>query len=178
MIKSAIIFCTLSSLNATIITNENSDNVISECENLIECNKLTIEENNLRTLLFSSDFNEESKILDWNAVELFEVEEEVELNFDTKTYLPENFNPLKGKNNLDWNTIKLVEVEEEVDLGFDTKDYLPVNFNALKGGKHDLDWNSIELIELEEEVDLGFDTKNYLPFGFDAKSGMYKNKLM
>ena len=134
MIKSAIIFCTLSSLNATIITNENSDNVISECENLIECNKLTIEENNLRTLLFSSDFNEESKILDWNAVELFEVEEEVDLGFDTKDYLPVNFNALKGgKHDLDWNSIELIELEEEVDLGFDTKNYLPFGFDAKSG---------------------------------------------
>jgi len=31
-----------------------------------------------------------------SKVELIELEEEVELDFDTKDYLPENFNPYQG----------------------------------------------------------------------------------
>ena len=49
-------------------------------------------------------------------IELVEIEEEVEINFNTKDYLPERFNSYKGMNDLDWSTIKLVEIEEEVDL--------------------------------------------------------------
>ncbi len=49
--------------------------------------------------------------------QLIEIEEKVELGFDTSRYLPENFNPLKGKDDLDWNTIELIEIEEDVNLG-------------------------------------------------------------
>ena len=34
--------------------------------------------------------------IDWNTIELYEVEEEVELGFDTKDHLPKGFNPYKG----------------------------------------------------------------------------------
>lgn len=54
-----------------------------------------------------------------------EEEEEININFDTKEYLPERFNPYKGMHNIDWNTIELVEIEEEIDLGITTKNALP-----------------------------------------------------
>ena len=63
---------------------------------------------------------------------ILELEEEVILDFETKNYLPEHFNPLKGKYDLDWNSIKLVEMDEEVSLDFDTKDYLPQGFNPYR----------------------------------------------
>ena len=66
-------------------------------------------------------------------IEVVELEEEVELGFDTTRYLPENFNALSGKNDIDWSKIELIELEEEVELGFDTKDYLPENFNPYQG---------------------------------------------
>ena len=34
--------------------------------------------------------------LDWSTIELVELEEEVEFDFDTNDYLPNNFNPYKG----------------------------------------------------------------------------------
>lgn len=63
-------------------------------------------------------------------ITVIEIEEDITFDFDTKKYLPENFNPLKGKYDLDWSKIELIEIEEEVNLGFDVKQYLPVNFNA------------------------------------------------
>ncbi|MCH6575350.1 MAG: hypothetical protein IH795_09125, partial [Bacteroidetes bacterium] len=68
-----------------------------------------------------------------NTIELVELDEEVEFNFNPKNYLPEGFNALKGKHDLDWNTIELVELDEEIEFNFDTNDYLPNNFNPYKG---------------------------------------------
>jgi len=105
-------------------------------------------------------------------IKIIELEEELNYDFDTKDYLPEGFNPLKGKDDLDWSEIELVELEEELEYDFDTKDYLPVGFNPIKG-KHDLDWSEIELVELEEELEYDFDTKDYLPVGFNPIKGKH-----
>ena len=108
------------------------------------------------------------------VLELVELEEDVTIPFDTKLFLPEGFNPLKGKHDLDWNTIELVTIDEEVDIVIDSKEYLPRNFNPLNG-LHDIDWNTIRLIEIEEEVELNFNTKDYLPKNFCAYYGMAYN---
>ena len=141
-----------------------------------DTDSLTNEMHKLEKLLFTSVEDFSNEILDINEIEVIELEEEVEIDFDTTTHLPENFNALKGKHDLDWNTIELIEIEEEVELGFDTSKYLPRNFNALKG-MHDLDWSTIELIEIEEEIEIDFDTKAYLPYGFDPYKGMNKNAV-
>jgi hypothetical protein len=138
-----------------------------------DTDSLTNEMHKLEKLLFTNVEFSSNKILDINDVKVIELEEEVEIGFDTTKYLPENFNALKGKDDLDWNTIELIEIEEEVEIGFDTSKYLPKDFNALKG-KNDLDWSTIELIEIEEEVEIDFDTKAYLPDGFDPYKGMIK----
>ena len=104
-------------------------------------------------------------------IHVIEIEEDVDLGFDTRAYLPVGFNPLKGKDDLDWSKIELIELEEEVDLGFDTSAYLPKGFNALEG-KDDLDWSQIELIELEEEIELGFNPRKYLPKDFNPYLGL------
>lgn len=118
--------------------------------------------------LFNSVFgNPDETTLCIDDIVVFELEEELEYDFNTKDYLPVGFNPLKGKYDLDWRKIELVELEEELEYDFDTKNYLPVCFNSIKG-KHDLDWSKIELVELEEELEYDFDTKDYLPVGFDT----------
>jgi len=66
-------------------------------------------------------------------IEVIELDESVEINFNTTEHLPENFNALEGKNDIDWSKVELVELEEEVELGFNTKDYLPNNFNPYRG---------------------------------------------
>ena len=73
---------------------------------------------------------------------MLELEEKVDLGFDTKAYLPEGFNALKGLHDLDWSKIELLEIEEKVELEFNTKDYLPEGFNPLKG-LDNLDWSTI-----------------------------------
>jgi hypothetical protein len=137
-------------------------------------NSVSIEKQKLEKALFTNleDLNTEN--LEVNEIEVIELVEEVLLDVDTSNYLPENFNPLKGKNDLDWNTIEIIELKEEVELGFDTSKYLPENFNALNG-KNDLDWNTIEIIELEDEIEINFDTNAHLPEGFDPYKGLTKN---
>jgi hypothetical protein len=139
-------------------------------------NNISVEKHKLEKELFNNLENSNTENLEINEIEVFELEEKVELDVDTSNYLPENFNALKGKNDLDWNTIEIIELEEEVELGVDPSKYLPKNFNVLKG-KHDLDWSTIELIELEEDIEINFDTKSYLPEGFNAYKSMTKNSL-
>lgn len=121
-------------------------------------------------LLASSEENEEVPV-QIDDIQLYQVEEEVTINFDTRPYLPEGFNPFKGIGDLNWDTIQLFEVEEEVILGFDTKQYLPKGFNPFKG-IGDLNWDDIQLFEMNEEFDLGFDTKPYLPDYFNPYKGL------
>ena len=104
----------------TVATANTSPNFI---ENELEV--LELESNLFET------FNDES--LDMSDIHVVELEEEVEINFDVMTYLPENFNALEGKNDIDWSSIELIELEEDVELGFNTKSHLPKNFNPYKG---------------------------------------------
>ena len=127
MIKLAFIFSMLLALSSTALANENLDNNMSECE------YLTLEESALRTSLFTFNFNGEPTDVDWCAIALVEMEEEVELGFNTKDYLPKGFNPLKGLHDLDWSKIELIELDKEVEIGFNTKDYLPKGFNPFIG---------------------------------------------
>jgi len=136
-------------------------------------NSLSSEQQALEKVIFSKVENSNTENLEINDIVIIEIEEDVELGFDTSMYLPENFNALKGKHDLDWNSIELIEIEEDVELGFDPSMYLPKNFNALKG-KHDLDWSTIELIEIEEDIEIDFDTKAYLPSNFNPYKGMQK----
>ncbi len=119
-------------------------------------------------LLISNEIPEPVEVED---VYVYDIEEDVTFDFETKKYLPTDFNPLKGIGDLDWNKIELIEIEEEVSIGFEIKAYLPLDFNALKG-MHDLNWDTIELVETEEEVTIGFDTKQYLPKEFNALKGI------
>jgi len=142
--------------NASALSGFSPDNTKKNYKTLLQIN--------LETALFESDINV-------SLFEVYEIEEEVYIDFDTKKYLPEGFNPLEGKNDIDWSTIELIEVEETIEMDFDTTKHLPKNFNALKG-KNDVDWASIELIELEEEIEIGFDTSKYLPKNFNPYQGM------
>ncbi len=93
---------------------------------IIESNETftTVEEAHIEASLFH---NPEAIAID--AIEVLELQEEVSFDFDTQDYLPVNFNPLKGKNDIDWSKIELIELEEEVSYNFNIQDYLPNNFN-------------------------------------------------
>ena len=98
-----------------------------------DTDSLTNEMHKLEKLLFTSVEDFSNEILDINEIEVIELEEEVEIGFDTTTHLPENFNALKGMHDLDWSTIELIEIEEEIEIDFDTKAYLPYGFDPYKG---------------------------------------------
>ncbi len=157
------IFSTLFFSNSahSFYTYKDPDTLILKCteQNQEECTFV---------VQFSSDLiSEPLKIED---ISIFEVEEDVEINFNTKAYLPDDFNPLKGLGDLDWSIIDLNRIEEDVFIDFDTKKYLPEDFNSLKG-LGDLDWSKIELIEMEEEVEINFNTKLHLPENFNPNKG-------
>ena len=110
-------------LNINAKINTNSDTFIS----------LDDEKQNLEEVLFSQLTDVYIENFEINEIEVIELEEEVELGFDTSMFLPVDFNALKGKNDLDWNTIELIEIEEDIEINFDTKAYLPLGFDPYKG---------------------------------------------
>ncbi|WP_242082318.1 hypothetical protein [Aestuariivivens sediminis] len=154
----------LTTLCAMLLITLSAASLNSESRLLnVECNETSVEDCNI---LFSTAKHVAVQPVKIEDVFVYELEEDVNIDFDTKQFLPKDFNPLKGLGNLDWNTIALYEIEEDVKIDFDTKQYLPKDFNPLKS-LHDLDWTTIELFEPEEEVLLDFDTKPYLPANFN-----------
>jgi hypothetical protein len=99
--------------------------------------------------------------LDLEQIAYLEADEVIELGFDTKEYLPENFDPTTFY--FDLEAVAFIEDYEDADLGFNTRDYLPNNFDAYAQPKDVMDVSYIELID----YDLGIDTTMFLPEGFD-----------
>lgn len=93
---------------------------------------LEIEVMELEMELFKDAYTIE-KVVSIESIDLYELEEELEIGFDTSAHLPENFNPEEGMEDLDWSTIELYEIEEEDNFDFNTKNYLPKGFNPYKG---------------------------------------------
>ncbi|MBT8258681.1 MAG: hypothetical protein KJO49_09435 [Bacteroidia bacterium] len=126
MLRQLFVFVfALFALNATADT-------YPEVDTLEDYITLEIEKIELEQELFGT-LSKDENIASIASIEVYEIEEEVELNFNTADYLPEDFNARKGMGDINWDTIELYEVEEEIDLGFDTKDYLPKNFNPYRG---------------------------------------------
>lgn len=67
------------------------------------------------------------------SIEVYELEEEVNLDFNTANYLPVGFEARAGLSEIDWTGLKLVELEEEVEFDFEIKAYLPEGFDPYKG---------------------------------------------
>lgn len=126
MYKLSLLFSLLITL--TINAKAETSNELSNLN--LEFISLETNQFDLELEIFS---NLDEAILNVEDIEVIELEEDVEINFDTKDHLPNDFNALAGKNDIDWSKIELVELEEEVELGFNTKDYLPKNFNPYKG---------------------------------------------
>jgi len=105
MYKLAILFSVFFVLNATAKINNNS-------------NEFNSEESELEKILFVDieDTNYES--FDINSIEVIEIEEEVELGFDTANYLPKDFNALKGMHDLDSHKFQLVLIDIKKELGY------------------------------------------------------------
>ena len=60
---------------------------------------------------YQMGWNELADLYRADDIEVIELEEDVDINFDTTQYLPENFNPLAGKNDIDWSKIEINKYE-------------------------------------------------------------------
>lgn len=67
--------------------------------------------------------------VDVNSINFIKETQQIELDFDTNKYLPQNFNPYQEV--IPVNEINFME-EENIDLGFDTSKFLPEDFNPYK----------------------------------------------
>ena len=102
--------------------------------NMTTSTNKTQESNSIDQIYLEVTHKEPNSPIAIEDIIIFEVEEEADICFDTSKYLPENFNPLKGKHDLDWSTIELVEEpQEELTFDFDTSAYLPEGFDPNKG---------------------------------------------
>ena len=72
---------------------------------------------------------------DVNSVKFIELDQQIELGFDTNKYLPEGFNPYEEK--VPVKGINFME-EETIELGFETSEYLPKGFNPYKNSSNKL----------------------------------------
>lgn len=124
MLRQFTFLFALFALNANANAETNSDP-------LNEYLTLEIEKLELEDELFGFETNND--VVTIESLDIYEIPEEIELDFNTAEYVPEDFNAKEGMEDIDWSTITLYEIEEEIDLGFDTKDYLPVNFNPYRG---------------------------------------------
>ena len=81
--------------------------------------------------------------------------------FDTRDYLPFDFNPYKGLFTLEY---EMTSVEEDTPFEFDTKKYLPFRFDPY----FHTEVSEIFEVEIEEEdATFDFDIKMYLPENFN-----------
>ena len=112
-------------------------------------------------ILFEDIFGklEENKQVKIEDINVYEIEEEVTLDFDTKDYLPSDFNPYLGMNSKE-------EDEFEAKIAFETV------FGKPEAAKEIIKIEDINVYEIEEELTLDFDKKNYLPTGFNPYLGM------
>ena len=105
MNRLALLFSILITLNATAKINNNS-------------NEFNSEESELEKILFVNIEDSSFESIDINSIEVIELEEEVELGFNPKDYLPEGFNALKGKHDLDSHKIQLVLIDIQEEIGY------------------------------------------------------------
>lgn len=129
--QSIIILSALFTLGVNANPNY-EDNPITDYVNAqIETLELELE-------LFGTVMN--TDIASIESIQVYEIEEELTLDFDTSNYLPADFNAFEGMVTLDWTEIDLYELEEEENFDFNVQDYLPEGFDPYEGmNKTELD---------------------------------------
>ena len=105
--------------------------------------------------------------LELASIPYLEIEEEVDLGFNTAEYLPENFDPHKVY--FDLSSVVYQDLSKEEDFIGNLSSYLPEGFDAYASPADFMDISYID----EEDIELGFDTRDYLPVNFDP----YKKEL-
>ena len=157
-----------------ITTTSQSENPTTDFENQVAVEKVSLTVND-HTLFWGTDSEEFTLVetgvsmpdeapenLELDQIAYLEADDTIELGFDTREYLPENFDPAAFY--FDLETVAYIEEIEEADLGLNTMDYLPANFNAYAQPEDVMDVSYME----ETDYALGFDTAMYLPAEFDA----------
>jgi hypothetical protein len=124
MKRQLIILFALVALNANANAETNNDPFTDFLSYEIE--KIELEEE-----LFGTSVNNDVVSID--SIEVYELEEELDIEYNTAELLPEGFNAKAGMNDIDWSAVELYEIEEELEIGFETKDYLPEGFNPYRG---------------------------------------------
>jgi len=96
--------------------------------------------------------------LETEDIKVYEIEEEINLGFDSKVYLPTGFNPYEGMNTVE-------------ELGFEAKTAFEAVFGTIEKEKI-LKIEDIKVYEIEEEINLGFNTQECIPTDFNPYEGM------
>jgi len=118
MLQKLLVFVfALGALNATANTITAADPLDDFIASEIE--KLELE-NELFGVLANND-----EIVSIASISVDDLNENVELDFNTAAYLPVGFDAREGMNDIDWDTIELYEIEEEVDLNSNSQDQMP-----------------------------------------------------
>ena len=109
--------------------------------------------------IFANNPNEDIEGFDISTIEYIEDEIEIDLGFDVRDYLPENFDPYKIY--VDLNAIEYIE--DEIEIANLTQ-YLPEDFDAYA---YPTDVQSINYIDPNDSFTIDFDTKKHLPEDFN-----------
>ncbi|NNE02990.1 MAG: hypothetical protein HKN52_07480 [Eudoraea sp.] len=157
-----------------ITTTSQSENPTTDLNNQVTIENVSLAVNE-HTLFWTTDKEEvalantgysmpleTSKNLELNQIAYLEAEEVIDLGFDSREYLPANFDPAVFY--FDLEAVVYIEEYENTGLDFNTEDYLPNNFNAYEQPEDFMDISYLE----EKDDSLGFDTETFLPEGFDA----------
>jgi hypothetical protein len=120
----------------------------------------TLTENNTIALL------ESNLIIEGLPFRMEVVEEDLTFEFNTRDYLPIDFNPYSKINAIEF---ELVPEEENVSFEFESNEYLPIGFDAYSGTK----LSGFFKMEVEEkDAVFDFDPKMYLPNNFNPYGNM------
>ncbi len=128
----------------------------------VDCNTIDFGNN------LSSNFNDvvgnSTNPMDDTTFEIEKEEQDAPFDFDTKKYLPENFNPYEEVSILE--DYAMLNAEEDEKLDFDTKQYLPTGFDAYS--ENELIMEDYELLRAAPDAPFDFNTVDYLPVNFNS----------
>ena len=163
-----IVLCGMVFLGITSTPQTNEADRISVQSDIVPVTlKVRVEQEKDQRIIKTIEVCKESATeaeLDLSTIAFEEMDEVEDLGFDTREYLPENFDPYEVY--VDLNGITFLEEGEQDLVGDALKGLLPNGFDPYAAPADFMDISYME----KEEVDLGFDTRLWLPEGFDAYS--------